>query len=88
MGRIDDLNGFYDLLDDLRERVGGYRYLRDCTGKSGWPERGVYFFFEWLRWGDSAFGSRRVGSRRHAWRRVPSADSTRRFERVAGGQFK
>jgi hypothetical protein len=46
MSRIEDLNRFYDLLDDLRERIGGCRYLRDCTGKSGWPKRGVYFFFE------------------------------------------
>lgn len=46
MGRIDDLKRFYLLLDDLRERVGGFRYLRDCTARTGWPDRGVYFFFE------------------------------------------
>jgi hypothetical protein len=46
MGRIEDLNRFYGLLDDLCKRIGGYRYLRNCTGMSGWPERGVYFFFE------------------------------------------
>src|SRR5947207_380407 len=33
-------------MDDLRERVGGYRYLRTCTSRSGWPKRGVYFFFD------------------------------------------
>lgn len=41
-----DLDGFYALMDDLRERVGGYRYLRSCTSRSGWPKRGVYFFFD------------------------------------------
>ena len=46
MARIDDLNRLYGILDGLRERVGGYRYLRDCTGRGGWPQRGVYFFFE------------------------------------------
>ena len=25
---------------------GGDRYLRDCTARTGWPARGVYFFFE------------------------------------------
>jgi|SRR5689334_1087585 len=46
MGRIDDLNRFYTVLDGLRQRLGGYRLLRDCTGNIGWPERGVYLFFE------------------------------------------
>jgi hypothetical protein len=46
MSRREDLNEFYEILDELRQRVGGCRRLSDCTGKSGWPERGVYFFFE------------------------------------------
>jgi hypothetical protein len=46
MNRKSDLDHFYKILKDLRERLRGYRFLRDCTGKSGWPERGVYFFFE------------------------------------------
>lgn len=46
MSRRDDLNRFYRILDDLRKQVGGCRELRHCTSKSGWPERGVYFFFE------------------------------------------
>ena len=37
---------FYRLLDELAERTGGPRQLRDCTGRQGWPECGVYFFFE------------------------------------------
>jgi hypothetical protein len=46
MSRREDLDEFYEILRELGERVGGCRRLRDCTGKSGWPERGVYFFFE------------------------------------------
>ncbi len=46
MNRIDGLNRLYELLDDLRARVGGYRYLGRCSGRDDWPMRGVYFFFE------------------------------------------
>jgi hypothetical protein len=46
MSRREDLHSFYEILDELERRVGGCRRLSDCTGKSGWPERGVYFFFE------------------------------------------
>lgn len=40
------LEEFYDLLDALSERLGGPRVLGACDGRMGWPERGVYFFFE------------------------------------------
>jgi hypothetical protein len=40
---VDD---FYRTLDRLHDRCGDYRYLSQCTSKSGWPLRGVYFFFE------------------------------------------
>lgn len=46
MSRRDDIEEFYEIIDELRTRVGGCRKLRDCTGKSGWPQRGLYFFFE------------------------------------------
>ena len=46
MNRRDDLDRLYGILCDLREAVGGYRYLRECDGRSGWPRQGVYFFFE------------------------------------------
>jgi len=42
----DNLNNLYEILGDLRERVGGCRRLGECTVKIGWPERGMYFFFE------------------------------------------
>jgi len=44
--RRQSLDRFYHLLDTLSEKLGGPRRLRDCSGRDGWPERGVYFFFE------------------------------------------
>lgn len=46
MGRLRDQDRLYDVLADLHDRVGGYRYLAQCDRAAGWPERGVYFFFE------------------------------------------
>lgn len=44
--RLQDLKRFYDILKDLKEKLGGTRKLADCSSKCGWPLRGVYFFFE------------------------------------------
>jgi hypothetical protein len=41
-----DLDRLYGLLAELRECLGGYKYLRDCNGRMTWPKRGVYFVFE------------------------------------------
>jgi hypothetical protein len=41
-----DTDRFYKILDGLAERVGGPRRLAECTSASGWPQQGVYFFFE------------------------------------------
>jgi hypothetical protein len=46
MSRRKDLDTFYKHLRQLRDRVGGFRLLSNCTGKTGWPTRGLYFFFE------------------------------------------
>jgi len=46
VSRSDDLNRLYAILDELRLKTGGYRYLGRSDGRSGWPQRGVYFFFE------------------------------------------
>ena len=40
-----DLKRFYQLLDDLKRTIG-MTCLKDCSGRMGWPKRGVYFFFE------------------------------------------
>jgi hypothetical protein len=45
-GRISDLHNFYGLLGSLAEKVGGARTLAVCSGRLGWPRRGVYFFME------------------------------------------
>ncbi len=50
MSRKADLDRFYRGLSELKEKLGGFRYLRDCTGKSAWPKRGIYFFFEDGEW--------------------------------------
>jgi hypothetical protein len=46
VSRRDDLDRFYGIIVTLRERCQGLRCLKECTRKLGWPERGVYFFFE------------------------------------------
>jgi hypothetical protein len=46
MSREADLDRFYSVIDRIRVQEGGFRFLRDSTGRSGWPTRGLYFFFE------------------------------------------
>jgi hypothetical protein len=44
--RLGDLRRFYASLDNLEQRLGGYRRLEQCHGRMTWPKRGVYFFME------------------------------------------
>jgi len=46
MNRLEDLKRFYSLLDTFELRDGGRRMLSNCSGRMGWPKRGVYFFYE------------------------------------------
>lgn len=46
MNRRDDQDRFYRIVATLREKCQGFRCLKECTRRSGWPGRGVYFFFE------------------------------------------
>ena len=32
MSRLDDLKKFYEILDDLEQRIGGARILGQCDG--------------------------------------------------------
>jgi hypothetical protein len=41
-----DVERLYELLRELERRIGGPRTLAAATSASGWPDRGVYFFFE------------------------------------------
>ena len=44
--RVAAIVRFYDLLSSLSVSLGGCRQLSECNGRMGWPQRGVYFFFE------------------------------------------
>ncbi|MCD6283310.1 hypothetical protein J7J84_06895 [bacterium] len=46
MASLSDIRAFYRLLADLKGRICGLRTLATCDGKTSWPQRGVYFFFE------------------------------------------
>ena len=46
MNRREDLVRFYGIIAALREKCQGFRCLKECTRRSGWPGRGIYFFFE------------------------------------------
>jgi hypothetical protein len=46
LSRRSELDDFYRILGELRERVGGYRRLAECDGRIQWPRCGVYYFFE------------------------------------------
>jgi len=64
----------------LAERIGGPRIPAECTGRMGWPERGVYFFQEYGETrSDSGTGLRivrvgthalKTGSRTTLWKRL------------------
>ncbi|MBA9004225.1 hypothetical protein [Thermomonospora cellulosilytica] len=71
--RRRDTDRFYALLDELAERVGGPRRLKDCTEASGWPQYGVEFFLEdgQVRAGGGGLRVVRVGS--HALRTTSKA---------------
>ena len=44
--RLADTVRFYKLLERLADRVNGPRVLQECDGRMGWPQRGIYFFYE------------------------------------------
>ncbi len=46
MTRVEDLECFYELLNELENQTGGARTLETANGRMNWPRRGVYFFFE------------------------------------------
>jgi len=44
--RLRDVQRFYAILSDLEHRLGGTRTLATANGRLGWPQRGIYLFFE------------------------------------------
>tara|TARA_R110001592_G_scaffold362426_1_gene676181 strand:- start:1138 stop:1593 length:456 start_codon:yes stop_codon:yes gene_type:complete len=45
MDKLHDLQNLYYQLDRL-SAITGRNKLQDCNGRSAWPARGVYFFFD------------------------------------------
>jgi hypothetical protein len=44
--RRDALHELYATIHELQRRLGGARCLAETTARSGWPDQGVYLFFE------------------------------------------
>jgi hypothetical protein len=44
--RREALDELYTAIEELRRRPGGARCLTGSTARSGWPDHGVYLFFE------------------------------------------
>jgi hypothetical protein len=86
MSRRADVQRFYRLLSQLERQSGSVRRLCECTGRSGWPQRGVYFFYDPIdARADSGTGPRivRVGthaltakSRTTLWKRLSTHRGT------------
>jgi hypothetical protein len=86
MDRREDLVRFYAALGSLEKALGGVRVLAQCSGRSGWPRRGVYFFFEGgEERSDTGQGPRivrvgthavRTGGKAKLWRRLSAHRGT------------
>lgn len=85
--RLNHIEQFYELLELLVEKVGGYRTLEICHGRMKWPRRGVYFFFEL---GEerttSGIGPRVVRVGTHALKRGGKATLWTRLRQHKGNQ--
>ena len=93
--RLANLRHFYEILATLEHKVGGARTLDNCDSKTGWPERGIYFFLEpgefrsdfgdglrVVRVGTHAVTS---GSRRKLW---TASDKHKGTNRPSGGNHR
>lgn len=97
MRRLKHINCFYQYLEVLGDKLGGYRYLNECHGNMDWPRRGIYFFFEHgeRRSNDLGFRVMRVGT--HAlkrnsnttfWSRLRAHRGTLRGRHPSGGNHR
>jgi hypothetical protein len=87
MSRTSELIDFYALLERLERALGGTRMLGTCTGRSGWPARGVYFFFEaGERRSNSGNGLRLVRVGTHALRAGEKSELWERLKAHQGVQ--
>ena len=79
--RVEHLVRFYSILDALEKKVSGTRMLADCSGRSAWPRRGIYFFRErGEQRAESGDGARIVRVWTHALR---TGGSTRLWTRLS-----
>ena len=97
MSRLEQINFFYEILQDLEDRLGGKRRLAACHGKMNWPRRGVYFFFELGERRYTGSGQRvvRVGthalkpsSRSTLWKRLRTHRGNLKGARPGGGNHR
>jgi hypothetical protein len=97
MTESQDLEGLYGLLSELRSRVGGFRYLRESSGSSGWPRRGVYFFFDEREPRGTGNGPRvvrvgthalRLGNRSTLWGRLHNHKGNEAGRHPGGGNHR
>jgi hypothetical protein len=92
--RRDVLIEFYSVLDRLGHNIGGARLLSLCSGRSNWPQRGVYFFRETGENRTATGGGSRIvrigthalktGSRTALWTRL----SQHRGQQNTGGNHR
>lgn len=94
---LEIIDRFYKALKDLEERLGGTKKLAKCHGRMGWPERGIYFFFESGERRSNDSGSRvvrvgtnalRRGSRITFWNRLRAHRGLIRGRRIGGGNHR
>lgn len=83
--RLAHLRAFYAVLDELATVVGGPHTLALSNGRSPWPRRGIYFFFESgeMR-SDSGNGARVVRVGTHALTAGASSTLWRRLSQHRG----
>ena len=83
--RLRDLERFYHLLNQLESHLGGWRRLSDSSARTGWPVRGVYFFFEeGEARSDSGDGLRVVHVGTHALKRGSATSLWKRLAQHRG----
>jgi len=96
MTRREDVDRFYELMQELEKRTGGKRTLNNCSGRMGWPHRGIYFFFEdgeyrnngdlrIVRVGTHAL---KIGSGTSLWNRLSQHQGTLSGRHPGGGNHR
>jgi hypothetical protein len=97
MPRLEQIDFFYEILQDLEDKLGGKRRLASCHGRMRWPQRGVYFFFEPGEKRSSGSDSRVVrvgthalkrGSKSTLWKRLRAHRGTLKGKRPGGGNHR